>query len=128
MELNITEFFNNSNAFDYSASIAEMGDNVGIATWQNACNADFVLLSNDDECESFRQYIKGFGAWSDEEIAAWDNNELNALCIQFVSGEIRQFEDVADSDWEEYERLSEEGQLGGLCKGGDDQVYIYLSE
>lgn len=128
MELNITEFFNNADVFNYSASVAEIGNNAGIATWQNACNADFVLLNNDEERDNFRQHVKGFGAWDDEEIAAWNDNELNALCIQFVSGEIRQFEDVSNSDWEEYERLSEEGQLGGMFKTDDNQVYIYLGE
>ncbi len=127
MELNITEFFNTANAFDYQASRAEIGDNAGMITWHNAINADYVLLADEDQRQSFREYVKSTGGWNQEEIQAFNDNSLNALCIQFVSGFIRDFEDFANSDWEKYEELSQEGAIcGSMSKADDNQVYVYF--
>ena len=130
MELNITEFFNAANAFDYSASCAELGENAGGITWNNAKNADFNLLDSEEKREHFKEYIRGFGAWSDDEISAWTNSELNALCIQLVSGDIREFEELAESDWNMWQELSERGTVSGNLYGGplsiDGQIYYCM--
>lgn len=130
MDLNITEFFNSANAFDYSSSIAERGQNAGRETWHNACNADFLILDNEEKQEAFKDFVRGFGAWSDEEIAAWSVTELNALCIQFISGDIREFEDLAGGDWQQWQELCEADTCNGRMYGGplstDGQVYFSI--
>ncbi len=137
MELNITEFFNNAAPKDYSASVAEIGNNAGAATWQAACDdaPDYNFLDTDEKRETFRTYVKGFGAWSEAEIAAWSDVELNALLIQFISGDIREVPDMNDAsdwDWELYQQYAEEGVIGGRMYGGpmstDGQVYYYIGE
>lgn len=91
MDINITRFYNEAAPMDYSASIAEIGQDAGPSTWRAACDdaPDYNMLDTDDKRDEFRTHVKGFGAWSDEEIAAWDTTQLNALFIQFVSGDMR---------------------------------------
>lgn len=121
MDINITEFFNNAAPMDYSASIAEIGNNAGADTWQAAVDdsEDYFMVDDDEKREAFRKHVKGFGAWSDSEIEAWSDNQLNALFIQMVSGDMREaglYERPVD--WEAYKEKSEHGQCSGNIYGG----------
>jgi len=135
MELNITEFFNACAPMDYSASVAEIGRNAGADTWRAACDdaPDYNLLNTDEKREAFREFVSESGGWSDAEIAAWSDVELNALCIQWVSGDMREpvgFELSASStpeQWADYQKQAEAGQVSGrLFKAKDGQVYFYI--
>jgi hypothetical protein len=130
MELDITRFFTEACPMDYSASVAEIGKNAGPDTWRAACAdaGEYNLLPDDDARQEFRDYVKTFGAWTVDEIAAWSNDELNALCIQMISGDIREGDlDTEEPDWEEYERQSEAGRVAGrIFKGVDGKVYYYI--
>jgi hypothetical protein len=133
MEINISRFFNEAEASgcaaDYSASAAELGQDAGRITWNNA-NRDsstFNLLDDEEKREAWREDVKGFGAWEEDEIAAWSDKELNALFLQFVSGDIREFESLCGDDWQEYERLVEQGTCSGrMYRGDDGNVYFYV--
>jgi hypothetical protein len=128
LELKITEFFDCADPFTYSHSIAEGGPHAGRNTWQAAKDADFQLLTTDDAREEFRQHIKDFGAWDDAQIAAYTDNELNALCIQLVSGDIREAGlDASEPDWAAYEACAAEGSCAGnLFKGDDGEIYYTI--
>ena len=137
MELNITRFFMEASPRDYSASMAEIGQDAGRVTWAHAIEdtPDYFLLDTDEKRESFRAFVRSSGGWTDEEIAAWTDEELNALLLQWVSGDMREpvgFElgtDTTDEQWLEYERQSEQGQVSGrLFKGTDGQIYFYIGE
>jgi len=134
MELDITNFFNNAAPMDYSASIAEIGQNAGADTWRAAKDdsTEYPLLTTDEQREAFRNYIKGVGAWDTDEIAAMDDTDLNALCIQVISRDMRKSALSADTDdagWTEYERKAERGSISGrIYKGDDGKVYIYIGE
>jgi len=127
MELNITSFYNFAQPETYSASVAEIGENAGSITWHNACDADFNLLDTDEKREAFRKYIKGFGAWDDAEIAAFSDNDLNALCIQLISGDIRERVELADS-WQEYYALVKSGTVAGNLFESEGEVYYYIGD
>lgn len=132
MEIIISDFFNSCAPRDYSASVLEIGKDAGIATWSAACEdaTDFNLLDNEEKREAFREHVKDFGAWPDAKIAAWSNNELDALFIQLISGDMREFKDAAwftDDEWQEYESQASDGQLSGrLFKGIDGEIYYYV--
>jgi hypothetical protein len=137
MEFDITEFFNTCAPMDYSASRAEIGDNAGADTWCAACedSPDHVILDTDEKREAFRSFVRSAGAWSDEEIAAWSDVELNALCIQWIAGDMREpvgFElgpDTTNEQWAEFARQSEVGQVSGrIFKGTDNRIYFYAGE
>lgn len=122
---------------DFSASVAEIGQDAGKVTWQAALEEarDTVLLGTDEEKEAFRVFVSRFGAWSAEEIASWNDDELNALCIQFVAGDMREpvgFDlryDSTDEDWQEYERQAMEGVVSGrLSRNKDGKIYFYIGE
>lgn len=133
MELDITEFFNNAEPRQYSASQAELGEDAGRLTWENAKDAvdDWPILKTDAERCAFRAHVREFGAWSDDEIAAWSNGELNALAIQMISGDIREFAELDGKrgqawNWAEYEALAMTGTIGGRMFQGDaGRIYYY---
>ncbi len=130
MEIDVTEFFNAGGHMCFSASRMEMGQDAGSITWRAACDAseEYCLLDTPDKLDAARRYFRGFGAWSDEELAAKPDNEVNALLLQFIAGDIREFsDDVADWDWAAYNDDAAAGQIGGnLFEGDDNRVYIYI--
>jgi hypothetical protein len=135
MELDITDFFETAEPFDFSASIAERGVNAGRDTWHNAKQeaASSPPVTDPDELEKVRDWFGEFGAWDDEERAAWNADDINALLIQFISGDIREAESVtpADTDdgidWDLYERKSAEGTVSGhMFKATDGRIYFYV--
>lgn len=136
MEIDITSFFRNEDPSEFSASIAETGRNdIGKVTWRRAVEAgtDSPLLTTPDAIEALREYVKDFGAWDDEEIAAWSDAECNALFIQLVSGDIREGgldqagTDLHSPEWDEYEKRAEEGRCGGNIYRSGESVFYTLS-
>ena len=131
-DLNVTRFMEEACPMDYSASRAEIGDNAGPDTWRAACedSDEYPLLTNEDDREAFRKFVRESGDWNDEEIAAWSDTELNALCIQWVSGDVREFQELAHGDWHEWEDLCEQGTCPSRLYGGplsvDGQTYFML--
>lgn len=129
MELTITEFFNNETASDYSASRSELGDNAAQITWEAALRAP-ILVSTPEEIETCREFFKSFGAWDD--LDEWPDTEINALLVQWISGDIREIEslcmdDNGRVDWQVYCELAQDGTLdGNLFCGDDDQIYYYM--
>lgn len=89
MEINITSLLE-TDMFEFSHSRAEGGENAGQNTWNAALKGPRLLLQTPEEFEAFRDYVKGFGAWDEEEIAAWDENECQALFLQMIAGDVRQ--------------------------------------
>ncbi len=135
MELNITLLFADESAFvpfDLSNNRATLGDNAGQLTWNASreCAEEITLLDTDGKRAEFRDYVKSFGAWSEEEIAAWNDNELNALLLQMIAGDVREaFDDAEFSewDWADYQKRAELGSISGnLFKTDDGQVYFYV--
>jgi hypothetical protein len=136
VELNITRFVTEAEPFEFSASRAERGQNAGPETWANALEeaAERPLLTTADELDAFRNHARGFGAWDDEEIAAWSPEECNALLIQMISGDLRELElcpgdGIGGIDWAEAERLSAKGTVSGRIGLWDDgSVGYYIGD
>lgn len=128
MELNITTFYNSMCPRDYSASVAEIGDNAGQDTWRAACDdsPDFMILDDDNKRQAMRAHVRTFGAWSDTEINAWSDIELNALLIQCIAGDIR--ESILDDNpnaWPEYYEQGEQGVVSCRMFSDDDGQVFY---
>lgn len=127
-EINITRFFNEACARDYSASVAEIGTSAGADTWRAAMDDayDYAFIT-DDNRDEFKKFVRESGGWSDDEINAWTDTELNALCIQWIAGDMRESGlDVAVPDWDQYRLDSEAGQCAGRIFKGDDAIYFSL--
>jgi len=133
MELDITAFFNAAAPMDYSASVAEIGANAGPDTWRAACDdsADYPILDTEEKRDAFRAFVRSSGGWSDDEISAWSDAELNALCIQWIAGDMREpvgFElgpDTTPEQWVEYQAQCDAGQCSGrLFRADDGSIYF----
>ena len=127
MEINITSLFTDGeySPRDYSASVAEIGNNAGQITWQTAMESEYGFLDTPEKLDAFRDHIQGFGAWSEDEIAAWNVTECNALFVQLVSGDIREAGlDVDNPDWDEYE--ANDNITHNIFQGIDGEIYYYL--
>jgi hypothetical protein len=136
MEINITSFFRTVAPRDLSASVAEIGRDAGAYTWQASMEAaeETRLLDTDEKREAFRAWVGDWGAWDEEEINSWDDVHLNALCLQWIAGDMREpvgFElgpNTTDSQWAEYQAQSEAGQVAGrIFRADDGQVYFSLN-
>lgn len=133
MELDITAFFNSAAPREYSASVAEIGANAGPDTWRAACcdAPDYPILDTEEKRDAFRAFVRESGGWSAEEIAAWSDAELTALCLQWISGDMREpvgFElgtDTTPEQWAEYERQANAGKCSGrIFLAGDGRVFF----
>lgn len=134
MEIKITNLFDgvsNPPAL-YSNSIANSGcQNIGQITWNNA-KANASSFIGEDTREEFEDWVKRFGAWEDEEIAAWSLNECNALLLQFIASEWREIDDLYSNEygeinWEEVEVAVKDGQCSGnIFHGIDGEIYFSM--
>lgn len=136
MEIDITHFFNTAEPFAFSASVAERGPGAGPETWGNAVRegTDSPLLVTETQIAALRGHMRGFGAWDDEEIAAWSEAECNALLVQLIAGDMREGglehdEELSESDWLKFERQCAAGQASGrIGRGVDGKVYYSLGD
>lgn len=135
MNIDITQFTKEAAPRDYSASVMEIGADAGPATWRAACEdaADYgPMLSTPDQLEAMRDHARGFGAWDDDEIAAWSDNELNALFIQLVAGDIREADfnndPFTEEWWPAYGEAASAGQVTGNFWRDDSGAIFYSLE
>jgi hypothetical protein len=132
MELDITQFFSDAAPMDYSASQAEIGASAGADTWRAACDdsEDYPLVDTDEKRDAFRTFVRSSGGWNDDEINAWSDTELNALCLQWVAGDMRECGIGPDSSLEEWQEVRQRQEAGNLpsrlYRGADGRVYFSL--
>jgi len=130
MEINITSLVS-EDMFQFSHSRAEGGQNAGEDTWNAALNGPRPLLDSPEALEAMRDWARDSGGWEEEEILAWDDNELQALFLQLIAGDCRECPALeggrADSldgiDWEAY--YADENSSGRLIKSGNE-IFYYL--
>ena len=91
MEIEITSLLD-LDAFPLSHSQAEGGRDAGRNSWQAAMGQaeDTALLDTPEKLDAFRDWVRPFGGWEDEEIDAWTPQECNALFLQWIAGDTRQ--------------------------------------
>lgn len=132
MYLDITRFVTEADPSEYSASRAERGANAGTETWQAANEAakDEPLLTTQEAIETVRDWFGEFGAWDDDERAAWSPAEVNALLIQYISGDMREAPEgdgPGSIDWDAYEAGQADGTYASnLFRTDDGRVFIYI--
>lgn len=121
MEICVTALVRNIEPCECSASRAELGQDAG-KLWGP--------LDTPEKLEAMREHMRGYGAWSAEEIAAWSPEELNGFLAQEVAAWMREGglpPGPSDADWRDYEALCEAGAANGMIYRGDDgEAYVYL--
>ena len=118
MEIDVTAFSENADPFEFESR----GRSQRRPANMGKCKGGGATLAASD-------YVREFGAWSEEEIAAWGPIECNALLIQLISGDIREGDlDCEEPDWKQYEKDAENGQCSGnIFKADDGKIYYSLS-
>ena len=89
MYINITHLLE-TDLFPFSHSRAEGGENAGRETWDAALIGPRPLLTTPEEFEALRDFAESTGGWDEEEVTSWDENECQALFLQFVAGDVRE--------------------------------------
>ena len=115
--------------WDCSNSRANLGQNAGALTWQASRRAASALVLSEGQKDAFRDFVRSSGGWDDEEIAAWDDAELTALCVQWIAGDVREGfgddlpDDPAEWDWDEYQKESEAGHCPSTLYLSDGKLF-----
>lgn len=131
-EVDVTRLIEDYRPRDLSASQAELGPDAGKITWTNALKAAEppLIMDNEDAAE----WLVGFGAWDRDEIAAWSKQELDALILQFAAGDLREVQalcpgdGLGDVDWNEAEKLSQEGTISGRLFVHEDKLFLQIGD
>lgn len=129
LEIDVS-FLLETEASQFSASQAELGPNAGKITWANACEACHLINLTPEEILEAKEYIKTWGAWEDDEIDSWSEDETKALIVQYAAGDYREAESVAWDDtnwcidWEEYEREAQRGRISGNLFMHGEKLYM----
>ena len=128
MEIDVTHMVEDQDEMiELSGLRMEHGQDAGRITWNNskAYGAERPLLTTDEMRDAARAHFREYGGWSEEEIAAWSEHDLQAIMCQDVAAAIREME-VAD-DYEDFVELCEQGTCSGrLSKNDDGTWYFYL--
>lgn len=130
-EIDITRLVSAIEPRDYAASVAEFGPDAGRITWEAACDDALDLFGLHFDRETFDAFFAGFGAWSEDELAAHTDAESAALMLQFIAGDIREAPDTfapfSAEWWQQYEEAAEQGKVSGrIGRGIDGRVYYYI--
>jgi hypothetical protein len=134
MEININKYFDNELCpSDFSASVAEMGQNAGEYTWNYAKeeSQDILILTSFEQFAAFIEHMESMGMDFSEDDKPMNGMELNALFIQLISGDIRESEGLSECpiNWELYAEESEAGQVSSrIYFGTDNNHYYYLGD
>lgn len=122
MEINITQLISREtfSPWELCNSVANLGEDAANVTWRNSlaqAKEEPLVLTTQEEMDAFLSFVKESGGWTQEERDAWSEDEVRALFIQWVSGDIRECfgdnlpKDPKEWDWEDYEVESERGSV-----------------
>lgn len=126
MEIEITHLLE-EDMFQFSHSAAEGGQNAGRNTWHAALNGPRPLLQTPEQFQDARDYFRSTGGWDADECTAFTENEVEALLLQFIAGDIREAgaDSLDEMDWEEYQADCEAGRVNGNLSRTDDGRVFY---
>lgn len=130
LEIDVS-FLLTEDAGQFSASRMELGDDAGRITWDNAYEAADLISLTPEEILEAKDHIRSFGAWDDEEIDGWSDDETKALIIQSAAGDYREAEsccwsdELMDIDWQgEYQKQAKAGRISGNLYFADGKLYL----
>jgi hypothetical protein len=89
MEICISQLLE-EDMFQYSHSKMEGGERAGEETWGAAMKGPRPLLTTPEQFAEFRDFVQSSGGWTRKEIDSWDENELQALFLQWIAGDTRE--------------------------------------
>lgn len=103
LEFDVTPLFADKlDAYMLSNSVANLGDNAGQITWDNALEAatEYPLVTDANRDEVIA-WIKGWGSWTEGDLMQWGSESLSALVWQFAAADFREHWEDYVTDFEE---------------------------
>ena len=130
MQINITPLLE-MDCFTLSHSRAEGGQNAGQNTWKASQSKaqEIKLLDTPKKLQAMRDFARSSGGWNNEEVSAWNENEVNALFLQWIAGDCRELgaNSLEDIDWQEAEESQSAGQApSNLFRSDSGEIYFCL--
>jgi hypothetical protein len=128
MQINI-DVMRNENSRKYSDSIANSRlENIGQITWNRAKQA-VILLDTPEKINAFKEWVKPFGGWAQDELDKMTAQELNALLVQFISGDIQEIgaSCLDDIDVQVMEAEQQAGQVASYLYYQDGSWFYDLT-
>ena len=130
-EIDVTSIFASPgfDPWDCFNSVANLGNQAGRLTWEASKQSAHLLTLSEGQKEAFREFVRDSGGWEDEEIAAWSDEELTTLCVQWIAGDIREgfgdgvSNDPAEWDWEDYDERAERGAVSSTLYLHDGKLF-----
>ena len=130
-EIDVTSIFASPgfDPWDCFNSVANLGNQAGRLTWEASKQSAHLLTLSEGQKEAFREFVRDSGGWEDEEIAAWSDEELTTLCVQWIAGDIREgfgdgvSNDPAEWDWEDYAERAERGSVSSTLYLHDGKLF-----
>lgn len=128
-DFDITGFVSHGNPAYYSSSIVESGVNVGADTWAAALRDSGWIP--DGISHYMRAWALDTGAWDESSVNAWTLAEVKALCLQRISGDLREAialypgNGCGGVDWKAYE--TSDDSRGDLYMAEDGLIYFSVS-
>jgi len=134
MEIDITHLLQTEgfDTWNLSNSRANLGQDAGRITWRNSCEVGKRFALTPEQTGAFKDFVEDSGGWTKEEIAAWSQEELQALFVQWVAGDIRECfgydagEDFSEWGWAQYEEDSQAGRIPSNLFQTDGKLYFSL--
>ena len=129
-EIDVT-FLLTEDCGQFSGSIYELGENAGAITWRNCIASSNSFSATAEEIQALKDYFREFGAWDDDERAAWTDDETKALVIQMAAGDLREIEakhwcdGINGIDWQSV--ATDEDNSGSLWFDGDSGKLYYIA-
>lgn len=131
----VTDFLASHSLKYFSGSIAELGQNAGAQTWEE-CNdkaEEWAPLDTEEKRETFINFCSNAGFSEADDMQAWPDSELQALCIQWIAGDARECGidggSLSSIEWGQVRQDQENGQApSSLFLGGDGRIYWECSE
>ena len=123
--IDITEFLATECMRDFSASVAEIGPDAGRYTWASSMDSaeDWQFL-DDDTMPDFLEFVRQSGGWTENEISRWSPQYVQALCLQWIAGDVRECgADSPDPDWDAIRRDQEVGHIPSTIYRQGDRIY-----
>lgn len=130
-EVNVSCLLDDVDPFILSHSVAEAGE---ANKWSDALEVAAEHGLEISDVEGVKYYFAGFGAWDRDEIAGWTKQELDALVLQFAAGDLRELQSlcpgngVGDIDWNEAEKLAEQGTVCGRIYASGESLFVSLCD
>ena len=97
----------------------------GSDTWWRTENAPEWNFIPADQLDYFREWLREWGAWDADEIAAMDVAHLQSMCLQWIAGDVRQCGiDKPAPDWSRIRGDQEDGRIpSSIYRGDDGAIY-----